>query len=57
MNVRKNISLYVIFSWKQKAPGLNSRKVRMSLNNSLFRFQDFLYCGHSKRICLLVSIG
>ena len=53
---KEKTSFYMIPSWKQKAPGLNSRKERISLSNSLFGFQD-LYHEHSKRMCLLISIG
>ena len=30
-------------SWKQNALGLNSKNVRISLRDFLFRFQNFLY--------------
>ena len=42
--------------WKQNTPGLNSKNVRILLRDSLFRFQDFLYCAQSNKICLLISI-
>jgi len=47
---------YMMPSWKQKAPGLNSRNVRMSLKNSHLGFHDFLYWTYLCRICTLVSI-
>ena len=54
---QKKTFLYIISSWKQKAPELNSRQMRISLRDFLFGFQDFLYCEHSKRMCFLVLIG
>jgi len=53
---KKRPFFYMISSWKQNTPGLNFRKVRISFRDSFFRFQNFLYCRHSKRICLLVSM-
>jgi len=46
-----------LLSWKQNAPGLNSRKVRISLRDLHLGFHDFIYCTHPCRICALVSIG
>jgi len=42
--------------WKQNAPGLNSKNVRIFLRDSLFGFQDFLYCAQSNKICLFILI-
>ena len=41
----------------QNTLGLNSRKVRTSLKDSLLGFQDLLYHTHPNRMCLLDLIG
>ena len=43
-----------MFSWKQNTLELNSKKVRISFRDFLFRFQDFLYCRYSNKIYLLI---
>ena len=57
MYKRKDLFFYIMLSWKQNTLGLNSRKVRISFRDTLFRFQDFLYYRHLNRICFLISIG
>ena len=46
-NLQEEAPPHIIPSWKQKALGLNSRKVRTSFRDSLFGFQDLLYHKHS----------